>query len=132
MILGIGTDIVHIKRIEDIYNKFGERFLKKNYHDIEIKDFQKLNAKKAINFLAKRFAAKEAVAKAFGVGIGKIGFKNILISSNKFGAPKVNILGNFVQYANTYDIHISISDDYPVALAFAVISTRGAKHTPVI
>jgi holo-[acyl-carrier-protein] synthase len=68
-IVGIGTDIVQVPRIEKLYAKFGEKFLNKNYHELEIKDFWKLNKEKQCLYLAKRFAAKEAISKAFGFGI---------------------------------------------------------------
>lgn len=122
-IMGIGTDVVQIPRIEKLYKKFGDNFLYKNYHELEIKEFFKLNIEKRCSFLAKRFAAKEAISKAFGIGIGtKINFKDIAIENNALGAPFVKIFGHLIDDLNSYSIHISLSDDYPIAIAFAVVS----------
>ena len=122
MIIGIGTDVVQIERIEKLYEKFGNRFLSKNYHELEIEIFHKLNPQKKVLFLAKRFAGKEAVAKAFGSGIGQdFSFKDIAIINDKLGAPIVKIAGESMKNSD-YKIHISLSDDYPIALAFAVVS----------
>lgn len=123
-IIGIGTDVVQVPRIEKIYAKFGERFLHKNYHELEIKIFFGLPQKQRTLFLAKRFAAKEAISKALGFGIGKLGFKDIAIINNECGAPFVHISSKPGAAPGNYDdykIHISLSDDYPIALAFAVV-----------
>jgi holo-[acyl-carrier protein] synthase len=121
MIIGIGTDIVQINRIEELYKKFGERFLHKNYHELEIEIFHQLNSRKKISFLAKRFAGKEAVAKALGSGIGNLRFKEIAIINDELGAPIVKIFNKSLS-TSKHKIHISLSDDYPNALAFVVIS----------
>lgn len=123
MIIGIGTDIVQIPRIERVFAKYGRKFVEKNFHSMEIKKFNILKVAWQISFLSKRFAAKEAVAKALGTGITKgLRFKEIAIINDEQGAPKVIIDSkNFCQYTN-YKINISMSDDYPIALAFAVIS----------
>lgn len=124
-VLGVGTDVVQIPRIEGVYAKFGDRFLHKNFHDLEIREFHKLSENKKISFLAKRFAGKEAVAKALGVGIGQhISFKDVAIINNEFGAPVVKIFGHHLEAAvpKGFNIHIALSDDYPIALAFVVLS----------
>jgi len=121
MILGIGTDIVQITRIEKIYKKFPEQFLEKNYHALEIEEFRKItNAQKQISFLAKRFAGKEAVAKALGTGIGQIAFKEIAITNNELGAPVVRIFNKALEVKD-YRVHISLADDYPVAIAYVLV-----------
>jgi holo-[acyl-carrier protein] synthase len=123
LIVGIGTDVVQIDRIEKLYNKFGEKFLYKNYHELEIIEFQKLGKEKKHPFLAKRFAGKEAISKAFGLGIGsKISFKDIAIVNNSLGAPIAKILSKSIDDLDNYCIHISLSDDYPIALAFALVT----------
>lgn len=122
-IVGIGTDVVQITRIEKLYEKFGEKFLYKNYHEFEIKEFERLGKEKKCSFLAKRFAGKEAISKAFGIGIGtKISFKDIAIVNNSLGAPIAKIFTNLIDDLDNYYIHISLSDDYPIALAFAVVT----------
>ena len=68
MILGVGIDIIEVRRIQASYEKFGDRFLKRILHDNEIAYC--LSHKVPGPFLAARFAAKEAISKAFGTGIG--------------------------------------------------------------
>jgi holo-[acyl-carrier protein] synthase len=122
-IVGIGTDIVQIPRIENLYQKFGDQFLYKNYHELEIKEFFKLNTEKRCFFLAKRFAAKEAVSKAFGCGIGnELKFKDIAILNDVSGAPIVKTFSSSIEDLSSYFIHISLSDDYPIAVAFALVT----------
>lgn len=83
MLVGIGTDIVQIPRIEKILHLYPELFSKR------------ILALKELRQLAKRFAAKEAVSKAFGVGIGQgINFKDIIILNDDLGKPLVNINSN--------------------------------------
>ena len=108
MISGIGTDLVDIRRIEKLYKKFGSKFAEKILTKNELKKF------KEIDYLAKRFAAKEAIAKALGTGIGKVKFHDIEISNNKAGKPIVKIKNCKTQ------VHLSIADEPPYALAFAV------------
>lgn len=123
MIVGIGTDIVSIERIERIFDKYGDAFLKKNFHNLEIKKQASLFSEKRIPYLAKRFAAKEAVAKAFGQGIGDmIAFCDIAVVNNKVGTPQVMISSKKIPDIAKYDIQISLSDDHPFAVAFVVIS----------
>ncbi len=122
-IIGVGTDVVQISRIEQLYEKFGERFLYKNYHQLEINRFHELEQGSKYSFLAKRFAAKEAISKAFGLGIGpKMNFKDIAILNNSSGAPVAKIFTKLIDNLDDYSIHVSLSDDYPIALAFAVVT----------
>lgn len=121
-IIGIGTDIVNISRIEKIYSRFGESFLKKNFHAKEIEYFDHLPALQKISYLAKRFAGKEAVSKALGTGIGKIAFKDIAILNNSLGAPYVLLDEPLEKYDENMKINISLSDEEPFAVAFVVIS----------
>jgi holo-[acyl-carrier protein] synthase len=122
-IIGIGTDIVNITRIEDLFKKFGDRFLVKNFHELEISCWSNLQKHQQIGYLAKRFAAKEAIAKALGVGIGKtLAFSDIAIMNDSLGAPKVKIDNNKISGIEDCNIHISLSDDKPFAIAFVVIS----------
>lgn len=123
MIVGIGTDIVNIDRINKIFIKFGDDFLQKNFHPMEIEQMKNLPENIHVNFLAKRFAAKEAFAKACGCGIGDgIAFKDIAVVNDKNGAPTIFISENSNITVNEYNIHISLSDDVPFAVAFVVIS----------
>ncbi len=129
MILSVGADIVQIPRIEKIFCSYGDCFLKKILSLPEIETFSSIASEQVkYQFLAKRFAAKEAISKAFGTGIGKyLNFTEITISNDRFGKPLVQVdnihnklaeLGYIIVDAK---IHISLSDDYPVVVAFAVI-----------
>ena len=120
MIIGIGTDIVQIPRIEKLIDKFGNYFAQKILAEIELEKYESLVAVHKASFLAKRFAAKESIAKAFGKGIGaSIRFHDIIIDNDSEGKPLATL--NF-SLAQGKKLFLSISDDYPVAVAFAVIS----------
>ena len=123
-ILGLGTDIVNIKRIEKIIIKNKKNFIKKILHKKEKKE-KKITAE----FLSKKFAAKEAFAKALGTGIGKlINFNEIIITNKTSGAPTIQIDKKAEKRvlkklnAKKPKYFISISDDYPFALATVIIS----------
>lgn len=115
MILGIGCDIVETKRIHKLYESRPEQFLSKIYSKAEQLKFKENNS---IAYLAKRFAAKEAVAKALGQGIGELAFNEIEILNNEKGAPFVNILKSGYEHLI---FHISLSDEKTLAIAYAVI-----------
>jgi holo-[acyl-carrier protein] synthase len=123
MIIGIGTDIVQIPRIERILSKFGDVFLLRILHP---KEYAKINTLKTgvkFAYLAKRFAAKEAISKAIGSGIaGAVRFKDIAIINDEMGKPIVYLESNLTTKIGECQIDISLSDDYPIAIAFAVIS----------
>ena len=122
-IIGIGTDIVNIDRINSVFQKYGDNFLKKNFHEQEILNFNKLPEDKKIGYLAKRFAAKEAVAKAFGFGIGSaLAFRDVAILNDGSGRPYVDIKKTKIPDFDKYNFQISMSDDDPFAVAFVIIS----------
>jgi holo-[acyl-carrier protein] synthase len=122
-ILGIGTDLVSLARIEKLYAQFGERFLTKILSPQEYATVQPMPYK--IAFLAKRFAGKEAVAKALGCGIGKnAALCEISIENHPSGAPCVHLLGKTAEFAaaqGVQTIHISLSDEKAYALAYVVL-----------
>ena len=96
-IFGIGTDIVNIKRIEHSLKKYGIRFKNKIFSKSEILYCDK--KKNSSAFYAKRFAAKEALSKALGIGIRKqVNFKNIEISNNIQGRPSILLKGRAAKY----------------------------------
>jgi holo-[acyl-carrier protein] synthase len=112
MIIGIGTDIVDIRRIEKLLLESGEKFLARIFNDEERGD--------GAAHYAKRFAAKEAIAKALGTGIGsKVSFKDIVITNDENGAPKAEIKSQ----KSKVKVHLSMSDEYPYALAYALVET---------
>lgn len=123
MIVGIGTDIVQIPRIEKVLALYGERFINRILSENEKEKLITLNKSTYANFLAKRFAAKEAISKAFGVGIGsQLSFKDISIVNDHLGKPCVQIIANSKLTLKFLNIHISLSDDYPTSIAFVIIT----------
>jgi len=131
MILGIGTDIVETARIASLLDSAKERFLARNFTDEE----QSLSLKRGHNgghcaaTLAKRFAAKEACAKALGTGIsGGILFKEIGVMNDKKGAPALTLTGEALKRlevitpaGKTARIHLSLSDEKEYACAYVMI-----------
>jgi holo-[acyl-carrier protein] synthase len=120
MIKGIGVDSVQIPRIQQKLSKWGLSFAERILGPQELDQFLKLPSKKAANFLAKRFAAKEAIAKALGSGIGRpYRFTDIQVLNLPSGQPYVAINE---KYDTAYKkIHISLTDEPPIAIAFAII-----------
>lgn len=123
MIIGIGTDIVSIPRIEKAVERFGERFINKVFTDKEAIVCRM--KKDQASHLAARFAAKEAVLKALGTGISNgIGFKDVEVARVQGKRPEIILHGIGKKVAESLgvkDIHISISHEADIALAFAVI-----------
>jgi len=91
MILGIGTDLAVIERVEQALNRHGERFARRILTPDELVRFGQ--HAQPVAFLAKRFAAKEAAAKAIGTGIGAISWQDLEIRSLPSGAPELILLG---------------------------------------
>lgn len=128
MILGIGTDLVQIKRIEETLLKFGSQFENKIFTTAEQTKAASLPANKRASYYAKRFAAKEAFAKALGSGIGMSAFfKEIEVQNDSKGAPFLILHGNALQTLlkkadnKPYQVHLSLSDEKAFATAFVVI-----------
>lgn len=124
MIVGIGTDIVQIPRIDKLLKLHKQRFVRRILSENEISKMVTLSKEQHSSFIAKRFAAKEAISKALGIGIGRgFGFRDISILNDNLGKPSVNISSpSFTEYQQI-KIHLSISDDYPISVAFAIAST---------
>lgn len=125
MIIGIGTDIVSIPRIEKAVERFGERFINKVFTD---KEAIVCKVKKdQASHLAARFAAKEAVLKALGTGISNgIGFKDVEVFREHGKRPEIILHGKGKETAGTLgvkNIHLSISHDAGLAVAFVVIES---------
>lgn len=127
MIIGIGTDIVQIPRIEKLLEKYRSIFVERILEPREIKKFNSLSDKSQINFIAKRFAAKEAVGKAFGTGIcnTNLAFRDIAILNDNLGKPYVEIINQKLTQLVPHHkpaINLSLTDDYPIAMAFCIVS----------
>lgn len=125
-IFGIGTDIVQIARIQKIVLQYGPSFAKRILSIEEDQQYQLLSLHQRVHYLAKRFAGKEAVAKALGIGIAKgIAFKHISITNNELGQPMVSYLDAALQYIiqnNIKQTFISLADERDFALAFVTIT----------
>jgi holo-[acyl-carrier protein] synthase len=123
MIFGIGTDIVEVARIEASIEQFGDDFAKRILAGSEFVSYQSSHIKP--RFLAKRFAAKEAFAKALGTGLrAPATFQNIEVSHDDLGKPILIFAAElqiFLQRKNITKTHISISDEKNLAAAFVVL-----------
>ena len=127
MIIGIGTDIVQIKRIATTRQRFGENFVQRILTPNERTKMNMLHVQHQDAFLAKRYAGKEAIVKALGCGIGSLAtWQEIEILNDSKGAPTVRLTGKTAQTlqekAPCAHICISLSDDLN-ALAFVVIES---------
>lgn len=121
MIIGIGTDIVEIERIMQAIDR-NTKFIQKVLSEEEIDLGADGNLKP--EFVAGRFAAKEAVSKALGTGFRSFGFKDIVIINDELGKPVVSLKGkakDALSNYGDYKIHISISHERKNAIAFVVI-----------
>lgn len=122
MIVGIGTDIVQVSRIQQSLDRLGEAFARRILTDSELATFKASNQPAA--FLAKRFAAKEAAAKALGTGIGRVSFQHLEVSNDPAGAPKLKFHGyaQELQMMKAINhLHLSLSDEKDNAVAFVVL-----------
>ena len=131
MLLGIGNDIVSIKRIKGAYQKFGKRFEERIYTTEE----QKLVWKRGtpcFKTLSNRWAAKEAFVKALGIGFSKgVFWRDISIINNSNGKPCLELRGYAKKYIQkilplntTSYLHVSISDEEDFVNAFVIIEAR--------
>jgi holo-[acyl-carrier protein] synthase len=128
MILGIGTDLVQISRIAVALARWGEKFASRILAESELAQFR-MNPNAA--FLAKRFAAKEAVAKALGTGMRLgVNFPQIAVVGKPGYRPKISMTGAAAERARSMGVvssHLSISDEQEYALAFVVLEGLGGK-----
>ncbi|BCK04008.1 4'-phosphopantetheinyl transferase [Vibrio cholerae] len=126
MIVGLGTDIAEIERVEKALARSGESFARRILSDVEFEQFQSL--KQQARFLAKRFAAKEAASKALGTGIAQgVTFQDFTISNNELGKPLLALNGKAAQLATQLgvcSIHLSISDERHYAMATVILERR--------
>ncbi|MGM0219614.1 holo-ACP synthase [Enterococcus sp. AZ126] len=116
MIKGIGIDMVQLSRIEKIIENKSS-FVKRVLTDDEHVLFQKLVHKRQVEFLAGRFACKEAFSKAWGTGIGSVGLRDIEILKEKNGAPKVT------KSPHEGNVFVSISHTETFAVAQIILET---------
>lgn len=133
MILGIGNDIIDIRRIEATLGRFGERFLRRVYTDIERAKSDR-RAERAASY-AKRFAAKEACAKALGTGLRQgVYWRDMGVINLPSGRPTLKLTGGAADHLARLTpegfearIDLTITDDYPLAEAVVIISCLPIK-----
>jgi len=128
MILGIGSDLIDIRRIEQTLERFGERFTNRVYTEIERAKSDR-RAERAASY-AKRFAAKEACSKALGSGIRMgVAWREMGVVNLPSGKPTMALTGGAAERLTAMTpagfsarIDLTITDDFPLAQAFVVIS----------
>jgi holo-[acyl-carrier protein] synthase len=130
MILGIGSDLCDIRRIEQVLERHGERFLARVFTAAERARSERRAASAAS--YARRFAAKEACAKALGTGLARgVFFRDMGVVNLPSGAPTLALTGGarerlaaITPPGHEAVIHVSLTDDPPMAQAFVVIEAR--------
>lgn len=135
MILGLGTDMIDIQRVQKTLDRFGDRFVNRVFDEKEKQKAARRPARYAAT-LAKRFAAKEACAKALGTGLRQgVFWKDMVVENLPTGQPTMKLTGGAKKRLDqiTPDgmqshIHLSLSDDDPWAQATIIISARSIKE----
>ncbi|HEX6218570.1 MAG TPA: holo-ACP synthase [Sphingomicrobium sp.] len=131
MIVGIGSDLCNIERIQKSLDRFGEKFLRRCFTETE----QKKAASRPFTMagtLAKRFAAKEAFSKAVGTGFKRgVFMKDIGVVNAPSGAPTLHLTGGakarldaLAPEGHAIDVHLTMTDDHPWAQAFVILTLR--------
>lgn len=130
MIIGLGSDLIDIRRIEKSLNRFGSRFSERVFTQIEQAKSDKRKSRAAS--YAKRFAAKEACCKALGTGISNgVFWRDMGVVNDKSGKPTMVLtngaakrLAEMVPSGYEPSIHVTITDDFPLAQAFVIIEAN--------
>jgi holo-[acyl-carrier protein] synthase len=136
MILGIGNDLIDIRRIEKTLARFGDRFIQRLYTEIEQKRSEGRQQRAAS--YAKRFAAKEACSKALGTGLRQgVFWRDMGVANLPSGKPTVKLTGGALARLQKItpegmqaQIDLTITDDFPLAQAIVIISANPINETP--
>lgn len=127
MIYGVGTDLVELSRVQETYDRFGDRFVRRLLMDEELESFGK--NKWPVRFLAMRFAAKEATVKAMGTGFAHgVWIRDVGIVNDSWGRPEIIWSERGRAVCDELGIgegHVSLTDDAGLILAFAVVMKAG-------
>ena len=131
MIVGIGSDLCNIERIQSSLDRFGERFLNRVFTEVERAKAERRPFTRA-GTLAKRFAAKEAFSKAVGTGFKRgVYMKDIGVVNAPSGAPTLALSGGakarldaLTPPGHAVDVHLTMTDDHPWAQAFVILYAR--------
>jgi holo-[acyl-carrier protein] synthase len=135
MIIGLGNDLIDIRRIEKTLEKFGERFTARVFTEVERAKSDRRAARAAS--YAKRFAAKEACAKALGTGVPRRGvhWQHMGVVNLPSGQPTLDLTGGAALRLEELTprgmkarIDVTITDDYPLAQAIVIISAVPSDH----
>lgn len=128
MIIGIGTDLCEIGRIQAALNRFGSRFARKVLAEDEYARYEQ--HRKPAAYVAKRFAAKEAFSKAVGTGMRHpVNWQSIQVMNSGSGRPEFrfsNLLEAYLMQRGITDVHVSLTDETGMACAFVVVEGREA------
>ncbi|GED22977.1 holo-ACP synthase [Halomonas halmophila] len=123
MIIGIGTDIARVARFERAIERHGERFIERLLGEVERTGFEARD--RSVNYLAKRFAAKEAFVKALGTGLRHgMNWTDIQVVNDSLGRPVLQLSGRAEALAAAAGVqrhHVSLSDEAELAVAFVVL-----------
>jgi holo-[acyl-carrier protein] synthase len=127
MIIGIGNDIIDIRRVEKTLDRYGERFTGRIFTEVEVRKSERRRLRAAS--YAKRFAAKEACAKALGTGMSAgVFWRDMGVVNLPSGKPTMALTGGAAERLKRLmpagyrpEIHVTITDDFPMAQAFVVI-----------
>jgi holo-[acyl-carrier protein] synthase len=131
VIVGLGSDLCNIERIQGSLDRFGNRFVDRVFTDIERAKAEKRTLTRAATY-AKRFAAKEAFSKAVGTGFARgVFMKDIGVVNLPSGAPTLALTGGararldaLTPPGHAVDIHVTLTDDHPWAQAFVILYAR--------
>jgi holo-[acyl-carrier protein] synthase len=137
MILGIGSDIIDIRRVERTLERFGDRFTYRVYTELERRRAERRPHERAATF-AKRFAAKEACAKALGTGLKQgVFWRDMGVANLNTGQPTMVLTGGaaarlaaITPAGHTAYIHVTLTDDFPLAVSYVIISAELAGIDP--
>lgn len=127
MIIGIGSDLIDIRRVEKTLERHGERFTRRCFTEIERAKSDKRRMRAAS--YAKRFAAKEAMAKALGTGLNRgVFWRDMGVVNLPGGKPTMALTGGAAEWLKSLtppgrqmEVHLTITDDYPLAQAFVIL-----------
>jgi holo-[acyl-carrier protein] synthase len=137
VIIGVGSDLCNIERIQNSLDRFGERFVNRVFTETERKKAESRPFTRAGTY-AKRFAAKEAFSKAVGTGFRRgVFMKDIAVANKASGEPTLLLSGGakqrldeIVPEGHAAQIHLTMTDDHPFAQAFVIITAMPIEGAP--
>ena len=134
MILGIGSDLIDIRRIESTLKRFGERFIERIYTDFERERSER--RRNRVNSYAMRYAAKEACSKALGTGFRRgVYWRDLGVVNLPSGKPSMRLTGGAARRLDDMlpegmlpQVDLTLTDEYPIAQALVIISALPAAR----